>query len=72
MSAARKSPMQDFKDQTVKTFEDAKLKTVEGSKEAAQRLDQEAHRRPWLFVAIAAGIAGFFAFFLGRKSKRSR
>ncbi len=38
------------------------------TREAAHKVDREAHRHPWYFVGAAALFAAIFGFFLGRKT----
>lgn len=37
----------------------------------AKKVDQKAHKQPWLFVAVAAMFSAVFGLFLGKRTKKS-
>ncbi|HRK03403.1 MAG TPA: hypothetical protein PLH57_12140 [Oligoflexia bacterium] len=60
----------EWKDKSVEAVSDAVDKVVLVSKNAATTVDKKAHKRPWLFMGVAALFSSFFGFFLGRKTKK--
>jgi ElaB/YqjD/DUF883 family membrane-anchored ribosome-binding protein len=70
MKPQSNSQFTDFKEKAEKKLEVVKDKVVETGKEVAHKVDHEAHKRPWLFVAIGSVFAAFFGFFLGKKFKK--
>lgn len=71
MTSPLQARVRDLKEQSVEKLQDAKMRVVDGTRDAAKKIDREAHKRPWAFVGAAALFTTIFGFFLGRKSKRS-
>jgi ElaB/YqjD/DUF883 family membrane-anchored ribosome-binding protein len=42
----------------------------QNSKETLEELDKKARENPWMFITLAAVIAVFFGFLMGRKTGR--
>lgn len=61
-----------YQDQIIDKVQETKDKLVVVSKDVAKKVDKQAHKKPWLFVAIAAAFSAFFGLFLGRKFKKQQ
>jgi ElaB/YqjD/DUF883 family membrane-anchored ribosome-binding protein len=60
----------ELREQARESLKALKEKAGELPREAARQLDDEAHRNPWPFVALAAFLSLVFGFLLGRQTKR--
>lgn len=60
----------DLREKSVDQLHQAREKVMDVSKDAAKKVDEHAHKRPWHFVGIAALFASMLGFLLGRKTKR--
>ena len=54
---------------TVESYNEAKSKAVMATKNAALKIDRNAHRSPWIYVGIASALSGIAGFFVGQKLK---
>ncbi len=64
-----KQKIQDYAQQATELAHDARDRVVTVSKQAVHKVDQQAHKKPWIFVGVAAFFASMFGFLIGRKSK---
>lgn len=60
----------ELRDQARESLEALKGRAGDISRDAAHKVDEEAHRNPWQFVALAAIVSLVFGFLLGRQTKR--
>lgn len=58
-----------LQDKAAKFMTETKDQVAAESKAAVARVDREAHKQPWTFIAAAALFAAMFGILLGRKSK---
>ncbi len=69
-SSHLKDQLQGFKNQATETVEQLTTKARENTQKAVKEIDEQAHRTPWLFVAIASVFALLLGFVLGGRRNR--
>lgn len=52
-------------------FERIRERVVETTKEASQRVNDQAHENPWVFIGVTAALTAVTGFLLGRRIGRS-
>ncbi|HAZ13595.1 MAG: hypothetical protein A2X86_13770 [Bdellovibrionales bacterium GWA2_49_15] len=55
---------------SLESLSKAKDKVLTTTAETAKRVDQTAHKSPWIFVGVASALSGVAGFFLGQRFKR--
>ena len=61
--------LNEVKDAASDSILKARDRVYSTSKDAAQKIDQSAHRNPWAYVGGAALVSALAGFFLGRRTK---
>jgi ElaB/YqjD/DUF883 family membrane-anchored ribosome-binding protein len=66
------SKWNELKETSSEQLNAAKIKVVDASKQAVDKVDTEARKRPWHFMGVASFFSLVFGFLMGRKSKKNR
>jgi ElaB/YqjD/DUF883 family membrane-anchored ribosome-binding protein len=69
-STPLKDQLQGFKNQAAEKVEQLTTKARENTQKAVKEIDEQAHRTPWLFVAVASVFALLLGFVLGGRRNR--
>ncbi len=62
--------MRPYIDEASKKFQVVQEKAVKAGRDAARVVDADAHKRPWFYAGIIAGLAVILGFLIGRGSRR--
>ncbi len=62
--------MRPYLDEASRKLHVVQDKAIEASRDAAKAVDEDAHKRPWFYVGIIAGLSVILGFLLGRGSRR--
>ncbi len=63
--------LHELKEKATQHIHHAREVAEKAGRDAAHRIDEEAHKSPWIFVAVTALLTGIIGFLLGHKiSKR--